>query len=220
MIKILYLEDDINLADTIADFLEDEGFNVTCVHDAQEALDTLYEKNFDILLLDVNVPVLDGFKLLQHLRSANIMTPTIFITALKSIEDLDEGYKSGCDDYLKKPFELKELLLRINALVKRRYNMQTTKINLDEHIVYDLYTKELVCQGESVSLRAMEQKLLSYFVENRNNILSVESILNELWSASEEGSEASLRVYIRNLRKKVGQDKIINIKKQGYKFVF
>lgn len=219
MIKILYLEDDINLCETITDFLEDQGFLVESVYDAQEALDLLYTTKFDILLLDVNVPVLNGFKLLEHLRQANITTPAIFTTALKSIEDLDKGYQSGCDDYLKKPFELKELLLRINALVKRQFHTQTNYILLPHNLKYDFYTKELTQNGSLIPLRAKEQILLDLFIKNKNNIITFETIYNTLWNTNEEISDASLRVYIRNLRKKLGVDTILNVKKQGYKLV-
>lgn len=119
--KILYLEDDITLSDTVAEFLSDEGFKVSPVYDGEEALEQTYEESFDLFLFDVNVPKIDGFKLLNELREANISTPAIFTTSLKGIDDLSKGYESGADDYIKKPFALKELLFRIKALLKREF---------------------------------------------------------------------------------------------------
>ena len=219
MINILYLEDDINLNETITEFLEENDFNVCSVYDAQEALDELFQSSYDILLFDVNVPILDGFKLLEHLRDANITTPTIFTTALNSIDDLDKGYSSGCDDYLKKPFELKELLFRINALLKRKYNTISPKIIIDKNIYYLIKSKELWVDNVVVQLSIKEIKLLELFVQNPNKTIDFDTIYSTIWNYSEEYSEASLRVYIRNLRKYISKDKILNIKKQGYKFV-
>ena len=122
MNKILYLEDDINLNKTITEFLEDNYFKVVSVYDSKEALSRLYNEHFDLLILDINVPYINGFELSKELKNANINIPSIFTTSLNRIEDLEKGYKSGCDDYLKKPFELKELLFRIKSLLKRDFN--------------------------------------------------------------------------------------------------
>jgi len=116
--KIFLLEDDVSLNETICEFLEDEEYEVICTYDGISAEDTIYENNFDILLLDVNVPGLNGFELLKKIRDKGDETPAIFITSLNSTENLSDGYSSGCDDYIRKPFELKELLLRIKTILK------------------------------------------------------------------------------------------------------
>jgi len=217
--KILYLEDDINLSETISEFLEDNDFEVTCVYSSDELLDIVYDKIFDIFIFDVNVPNKNGFELLKELRDTDINTPTIFTTTLNDINSLDKGYESGADDYLRKPFSVRELSHRINALVKRDFNTQSTIINIDTNIEYNITSQELKIDNNIVSLNTKEKTLLQLFMQNRNQLLSTQNIENNLWVYSEEVSETSLRTYIKNLRKLLGKEKIVNIKKQGYKLI-
>lgn len=219
MTKILYLEDDINLSETIVDFLEDNSFKVTATYDVENTLSILYEENFDLLILDVNVPGGNGFDLLKSLRDASILTPAIFTTSLNSIEDLDTGYKSGADDYLRKPFELKELLLRIDVLLKRQYNTYQDIISINEKTTYNLTTQELKIDEKIETLNNKESKLLRLFIQNTNQCVPFNMIYENVWQFDEVSSETSLRTYIKNLRKLLGKDKIVSIKKMGYKFV-
>ncbi|HHB93977.1 MAG TPA: response regulator transcription factor, partial [Campylobacterales bacterium] len=115
--KILLLEDDSNLNDTITEFLEDEGYVVDNAYNGYEAQDKLYESKYDLLLLDVNTPGVDGFSVLKEARENGVVSPSIFITSLDGVDDLERGFKSGCDDYIRKPFILKELLIRIETLL-------------------------------------------------------------------------------------------------------
>jgi len=119
--RLFLLEDDTNLSDTIVEFLEEEGFDIETAYDGEEAEERLYENRYDLLLLDVNVPGINGFELLKSVRGRGVDTPAIFITSLNAIENLEEGYESGADDYIRKPFALKELLLRITSLLKRDF---------------------------------------------------------------------------------------------------
>ncbi len=219
MIKILYLEDDLNLSNTVVEFLEENHFHVTPIYNSKEALDKLYENNFDILILDVNVPGQNGFDLLKDLREANITTPTIFTTSLNSIDDLDKGYESGADDYLRKPFALHELLLRINVLVKRLYNNQSSTIKINSNILYNINTQELSINNKIVNLKNKESELLKLLIQHKNECVVFDTIYHTVWSYDEVFSETSLRTYIKNLRKTLGKEMIISIKKQGYKFV-
>ena len=132
--KILLLEDDPNLSDTVCDYLEEKGFEVICVYDGEEALSSIYENCFDLLLLDVNVPNKNGFEVLKEVRKENKSTPAIFITSLNSMDSLEQGYSSGCDDYIRKPFELKELLIRIQTILKREFSHKSESINITETI--------------------------------------------------------------------------------------
>ncbi len=218
--KVLLLEDDVILNETITEFLEDNGYIVESVKDGYEAFDTIYEKSFDILLLDVKVPSISGFDLLKEVRERGITTPAIFITSLNSIDDLTKGYESGCDDYIKKPFVLKELLIRIEALIKRNfYHTENTRLKIDENIEYDVDANTLYIDGEEQSLNNKESKLLKLFLQNSNQVLSHERIYEQLWSFDETYSESALRTYIKNLRKIIGKEKIVSLKKQGYKFI-
>jgi DNA-binding response OmpR family regulator len=217
--KILLLEDDLSLSQTLEEFLEDNNFQVVCVYDGKEAQEIIYEQNFDLFLLDVNVPHIDGFTLLKEQRENNITTPAIYITSLNSIDSLELGYKSGADDYIRKPFELKELLFRIESILKRGYfhnNSQTIQIDAD--IFFDITADMLVVKDEKIQLNTKEIKLLKLFLQNRNIPLSHEKIYDTLWEYDETASETSLRTYIKILRKYIGKEKIVSLKKLGYRF--
>ncbi len=218
--RVLLLEDDVILNETITEFLEDNGYDVVSVDDGYDAMDKAYEDNFDILLLDVKVPSISGFDLLDELRNKGVKTPAIFITSLNSIDDLTKGYDSGCDDYIKKPFVLKELLIRIEALIKRDFfHTKNNLIEIDENIKYDIDANALFVDNKEVSLNKKESKLLKLFLQNSNQVLSHERIYDSLWSFDESYSESALRTYIKNLRKILGKEKIVSLKKQGYKFI-
>ncbi len=217
--KILYLEDDITLSETVSEFLNDEGFKVLSVYDGNEALEAIYSGGFDMLLLDVNVPHINGFTLLKELRDANIFTPAIFTTSLNSIDDLSKGYSCGADDYVKKPFALKELLFRIKALLKREFKTQNELTKITEDIGFNALANELLVCGEKVLLNPKEILLLKLLLKHKNECVSFENIYQNVWSFNEMHSEMSLRTYIKNLRRHIGKDTILSIKKVGYKFV-
>ncbi len=217
--KILYLEDDLNLSQTVEEFLKDEGFEVVCAYDGDEALELIYATKFDLFLLDVNVPQIDGFQLLKELRGVDIATPAIFITSLNSINDLSSGYESGADDYIKKPFALKELLLRINALLKREYKTQEQLIKINDTVDFNLYANELIKEGEKVALGHKESLLFKLLLKHKNECVSFENIYQNVWQFNESHSYMSLRTYVKNLRKHIGKEHILSIKNFGYKLV-
>ena len=218
--RVLLLEDDVNLCETIAEFLEDEGFEVESIYDGYSAEESLYEKSFDILLLDVNVPGINGFELLKKIRENGNETPAIFITSLDSTDDLSNGFESGCDDYIRKPFALKELLLRIKTILKRGYfHKNSDTVEISEGVFFDLEANELMKGKERIALSNKENKLLKLFLKNRNRIVSHNEIYGALWEYDETYSDNALRAYIKNLRKILGKDRIVSIKKLGYKFV-
>lgn len=217
--RILLLEDDTNLSETVCEFLESKGFLVTPVYDGEEAEVFIFEHQFDLLLLDVNVPSLKGFELLKRVRKENNLTPAIFLTSLNAIEDLEHGYESGCDDYLRKPFALKELLFRIESILKREFfHAPKPKITIATHIEYDTSNNTLLVNNQEVLLQNKEAKLLKLFLQKKNEIISHETIMSYLWEYDEQGSDDALRTYIKNLRKLIGKENIVNIKKLGYKF--
>ena len=218
--SILLLEDDEILNETITEYLEDNGFDVTTVNDGYDAYDKIYENSYDLLLLDVKVPSIGGFDMLKELRDKGVTTAAIFITSLNSIEDLTKGYDSGCDDYIKKPFELKELLIRVEALLKRDfYHTQNSKVVIYDNIEYDIDANILFVDNKEHSLNNKETKLLKLFLQNSNQVLPHEMIYGSLWDYDETYSESALRTYIKNLRKLLGKEKIVSLKKQGYKFI-
>ena len=220
MTQILLVEDDETLSELISEYLSEQGYDVTVRTDAKAALDTAYERNFDILILDVKLPKGDGFSLLRELRRLGDDTPAIFTTSLNALQDLEIGYKSGCDDYLKKPYELKELLLRIQILIKRKFSHVNDEfIELNGGYKFYPSSKTLRQNGQIVSLSNKESELLALFLENKNALLSKETIFEKIWNYGEEPSELSLRVYVKNLRRILGKDAIINRRGDGYIYV-
>jgi two-component system, OmpR family, response regulator len=218
--KIFLLEDDMNLNETICEFLEEKGFEVQSSYDGEDAYEKIYENSYDIFLLDVNVPGINGFELLKDLRKKGDKTPAIYLTSLNSVTDLSVGYESGCDDYIRKPFALKELLLRVQTLLKREfYHATSDKIHILTNVYYDSGSNELFKDGKSVQLQNKEAKLLKLFLKNRGEIISHDVILDTLWDYEEVASDDALRTYIKNLRKIVGKESIVSVKKLGYKFI-
>jgi len=217
--KILLLEDDPNLSESVSEYLEEQGFEVVCVYDAHTAEDSLYEQKYDLLLLDVNVPSGDGFSLLKESRKKGNSTPAIFITSRNAMSDVEAGFESGGDDYIRKPFALKELLLRIQTILKRNfYHNPTDVLTLAEGITYDIHNQVLTVYGDVQNLQLKEHKLLKLFIQHKNELLSHEMIMENLWDYDEIPSDGSLRTYIKTLRKLLGKDSIVSHKRLGYQF--
>ncbi len=217
--KILLLEDDANLNETITDFLEDQGYIIESTYDGYEAQDRLYESKYDLLLLDVNTPGIDGFTLLKDARENGVVSPSIFITSLDGVDDLEKGFQSGCDDYIRKPFVLKELLIRVETLLRRGFFHEATElITLSENIEYNTKSNELLVDGVAQTLGNKESALFKLFMKHPNEVISHDRIYKELWDFDEDPSDTALRTYIKNIRKIIGKDRIVSIKKQGYKF--
>ncbi len=219
MSKILLLEDDVNLNETVTEFLEEQGFEVVSVYDGDEAQEKLYESKYDLLLFDINVPGINGLELLKESREEGNVTPAIYITSMDTVDDLERGFKSGCDDYIRKPFALKELKIRIETLLKRDFFHNSNELmQISEGISYDIKSNELSNQGEVVSLGNKESRLLKLFLKHEGEVIAHENIYEYLWDYDEEPSDTALRTYIKNLRKIIGKERIVSIKKQGYKF--
>ena len=216
--KILLLEDDPNLSDTVCDYLEEKGFEVICVYDGEEALSSIYENCFDLLLLDVNVPNKNGFEVLKEVRNQKKTVPAIFITSLNSMDSLEEGFESGCDDYIRKPFELKELLIRVKTILKKEFSQKSELVQITPNVTFNLISNELKEDGIEVKLNLKELKLLKFLLQHPNELLSHERIYDFVWDYDEEYSDNSLRTYIKNLRKILGKDRIVSLKKLGYRF--
>jgi len=214
--KILLLEDDELFAGTLVDFLKESNFNIDIVTDGEDALSKSYEKYYDLYLFDINVPKLNGIELLKSLRNNGIKVPTIFLTSYKDDKTLNECFVSGCDDYIKKPFKAIELVLRINAVLKRASRIEN-RVNLNKNCYYDFNSRRIYCDEEEIHVPLKVIQLLELFIENNNKVIATEDIIDRLWSNYEEHSEGSIRLYIAKIRNIVGKEKIINIKRVGYK---
>jgi len=215
--KILIVEDDVSLNETVKEFLELNGFESVSVYDGDSALSRAYEESFDIILLDVKLPGMNGFDVAKEIRKFSD-TPIIFITSLDSEKDIEKGFLSGGDDYIRKPFSLKELKLRIDAILRRMYG-NSEKVDLGEGFEFDVKSMELLKNGESVHLKTKVAKLLNLFIKHRGEVLNKEKIFSEIYDYEETPNEASLRTFVKTLRSILGNDKIETIKDVGYKFV-
>jgi len=219
-LHIFLLEDDANLNETITDYLEEQGYRVDAAYDGHEAQDLLYEKRYDLLLLDVNTPGINGFDLLREARQEGVVAPAIYITSLNSVEDLETGFRSGGDDYIRKPFALKELAIRVETLIKRSfYHEQKETIPITDTLHYDIKNGALLEKDQVIQLGVKEGKLLKPLIKHPKEVIAHERIFKVVWDYEEDPSDTSLRTYIKNLRKLIGKDKIVSIKKQGYKYV-
>jgi DNA-binding response OmpR family regulator len=198
------------------DLLEEEGYDVFHVRNGQAALDATFESKFDLYLLDINVPLIDGITLLKELRHAHDETATIFLTSYKDKEMLESSFKSGADDYLRKPFDNDELLLRIKALLRR-----TTKEVLHQvgALTHDTKLQRILYENRELELSKKEYELLLVLMQHANRSVPKEIIINELWSSSSGGSDGAVRVYINRLKQLLPQMKIENIRGIGYRLV-
>lgn len=214
LIKILLLEDDLLFGETLVDLLED--YEVTHVPNGQNALDATFEENFDLYLLDINVPLIDGITLLKELRAADDTTPAIFLTSHKEKSKLLDAFKIGCDDYLTKPFDNDELLLRIKALLSRLVDKKTSCI---DKLCLDKIHRRILYDGVELDLSVKEYQLLSLLMLHVNSTVPKELIINELWSVDEGGSNGALRVYISRIKQLLPDINIQNVRAIGYKLV-
>jgi len=217
--KIFLLEDDVELSNTIVQFLSGNNFEVVQSFDAQDAIEKLYEEHFDLLLLDIRVPLKNGIDLLREIRQEGNETPAIFITSLHGVDDVTRGFEAGCDDYIRKPFALKELLARIEAVIKRRYKSIDKIVKIDDRCSFDTLNFILIIDGERILLKPKEAKLLAFFLQNQNKPLTKEEIFNNIWDYNETANEGSLRTFVKVLRKYLGKERIETIKDVGYRYV-
>lgn len=212
--KILLLEDEYALRISIEEFLNDIGYEVDGFTSSEEAYDAIYSTVYDLLLLDVSVPGRNGFELLKDLRDEGIKTPAIFQTSMTNMSYLQKGYDVGCCDYIRKPFDLLELQLRIEQVIKSCYHNNESILILAEELYYDTSSFSLVYKGDKISLSKTEHSLLDVLLKYKNQVVSIETFCDEIWE--EYVDPANIRVQINNLRKKVPVEFIENRRGIGY----
>lgn len=216
--KILLLEDDLILSEVIVEHLDYYNYSVTPIYNGVDAENLLFEEQFDLLLLDVNVPLLNGFELLKNLRDSGNNTPTIFITSMHSSSDVLEGFELGADDYLKKPFEIMELKARIDN-IKRHFKIDDNRLlKVSNKIYYDFEKYTLFLGDKEVKLSKKEGDFLSYFLHNRGKVISTDEFMINVWSYDASPTSATIRTYIKTLRKYLGEERISTIRGVGYVF--
>ncbi len=206
MMKILLLEDDQILADSLREFLELEGYKVDVAHRGPEVYDLTFIKTYDLYILDVNVPEINGFEVLSSLKDAGDETPAIYITALTDINSISKGFAIGAEDYIKKPFDPEELLIRI----KRKYQKEDVALYLND-IVYNPVTRILQKEGQTIGLGDVQENIFHTLITEQNKIVDSYTLMDFL----EQPTANALRVNIAKLKNKLGIE-IKNIRGRGY----
>ncbi|QSZ41159.1 response regulator [Sulfurimonas aquatica] len=215
--KILLLEDETILKESIEEFLKSKNYHVDSYENSDDAFDAIFTIDYDLLLLDVNVPgEWDGFSLRKELSIENKNIPTIFVTSMSSADAMLQGYAHGCCDYIKKPFDLIELLLRVqHALKSNCFKTDETFIKLPQGYNYNVTTYELTHNEQRVALSKTEGDILNLFLLHRNRVVTTEMLHEQIWQNSV--SSANARVQINNLRRKLPKEIIKNIYGLGYR---
>ena len=214
MIRILIVEDEKSISELIKMNLKKAGYTCECVYDGAAAADIVEKQYFDLILLDVMLPAIDGFELMNYIKSLEV--PVIFLTAKASVEDRVKGLRLGADDYVTKPFEIVELLARVEAVL-RRYHKTENILKIND-IVIDTASRIVWKNNQPVNLTKKEYELLLLFVRNKNIALYRETIYERIWGGEYFGDSRTVDLHVQRLRKKVGlEEKIVAVYKVGYR---
>lgn len=211
-IKILLVEDEKKIADTLSKGLKELNYHVETAYDGKIGWKLFESGTFNLIITDINIPGINGYELCKMIRSRNQHIPVMMLTAFSSTDDKIEGFDAGADDYLVKPFEFKELLVRIRALLKRTMNQQlpTGNILTVADLELNVDSKEVMRAGIPVNLTAKEFQLLEYFMRNRNRVVSRADIAERVWELNFDTKTNVIDVYVNFLRKKI--DKNFDVK--------
>jgi len=222
--KILLAEDDHHLGNLLSDYLQSEGFSVSLYRDGETALEALQQNGFDLCLLDVMMPRLDGFSLARAIRSKDKRIPVIFITAKSLKEDKLKGYEIGADDYITKPFDEEELLWKIKAFLRHAPDLNTSAVPQVVSIgkyKFDFTNQLLILDEHSRRITEKESEILHYLQSHRNKVIKREELLTALWGENDYFLGRSLDVFITKIRKYLKEDPAISIENVfGVGFVF
>lgn len=205
--KLLIIEDDKYLSDSICETTK-ELFQAEQAFDGEEGLFLAEQNIFDVIILDIMLPAMNGYEVLKSLRKQNILTPVIMLTAKDGIDDKIQGFKVGADDYLVKPFHREELLLRLEAMVRRNGGLLKENVITFKELKLNIKNKTAEINGEILKLNGKQFDLLEYLINNKNTILTKEQIFDRIWGFESDTSTTVVEVYASNLRK--------NLKKHGY----
>lgn len=213
--KILLMEDDPVLSDIILDFLQ-EHYETDHAYNSDAAVALIEQHHYDLYVLDINVPGQNGIDLLHDLRQFHDTTPTIFITAYKDTHHLKKAFTNGAHDYIKKPFELEELHLRIENIKKVLGLSEDETIQIDPQISLFVKRKEIEKEGKKISLGQKNTALLHYFLQHKNRVISNNELTQNIWDYDTIPSDATLRSHIRDLREIIGKERIKTVRGEGY----
>ena len=222
-INVLLVEDEQTLAMIIKDTLEDQGFSIRIANEGRTGLKNFFENKPDILVADVMMPLMDGFEMVRQIRQTDKTTPVLFLTARSAIKDVVEGFELGANDYLKKPFGMQELIVRLKALLNRAYMTEKseTSFKIGDY-TFDSITQKLLYGNKIRELSHRESEILKRLCINTNQIVNMQNLLLELWGNDSYFNARSLHVFITKLRRKLTADqriKILNVRGIGYKMI-
>ncbi|MBQ3161252.1 MAG: response regulator transcription factor [Oscillospiraceae bacterium] len=221
MFSVLVCEDDRNIRKLMCEYLLQDGYTVLESSNGEEALGILSENHIDLLITDVMMPEMDGFELVREIRKTGAEIPVLIITAKASVEDKKTGFGCGADDYMVKPIDMEEMLLRVSALLRRAKAISDRKLTVGSTILdYDNYTA--VSNGESVTLTNKEFLMLFKLLSQSNRIFTRTQLMDEIWGYDSDSTERTVDVHISHLREKFGSCpdfEIITVKGLGYKAV-
>ena len=221
-IKVLLAEDEPSLGQIIKESLESRNFEVLLAEDGVKALELYHHNNPSILVLDVMMPLKDGFTLAKEIRQFNRQIPIIFLTAKSQTKDVLEGFKNGGNDYIKKPFSMEELIVRMESLLRMEFvNSSTDTVHIG-HYKFNPIKQTLYFKDETITLTHRESELLLVLSQKKNETANRTHILKKLWGTDDFFSSRSMDVFITKLRKKLNHDKsiqIVNVRGFGYKLI-
>lgn len=214
MIHILVVEDELPISNLISMNLKENGYCCDVVNDGMQAADLIEENTYDLILLDIMLPHVNGYELMEYIRPLNI--PVIFITAKNDVADRVKGLHLGADDYIVKPFEIVELLARVEAVL-RRYNKGESKISIAD-VQINTQSRSVKKNGRQIDLTMKEYELLLLFIRNKNIALFRETIFERVWQSEYLGDTRTVDLHVQRLRKKLGWEKlIVAVYKVGYR---
>ena len=200
--KILLAEDEIDLNNIITKYLKKNGYSIDSVFDGEEALDYLRYGEYDLVILDIMMPKVDGFEVIKKLRDKGNHTSVLMLTARDSADDKVKGLDLGADDYIVKPFDFNELMARIRAVVRRKYGNSSNKLVIGD-LILDISEKSVTRAGKQIELTGKEYEVLEYLMQSKNRILSRDQIKEHVWDFDYEGDSNIIDVLIKNIRKKI-----------------
>ena len=200
--KILLAEDEVDLNNVVTRYLKKNGYSIDSVLDGEEALDYLEYGEYDLVILDIMMPKVDGFEVIKKLRNKGNHTSILMLTARDNADDKVKGLDLGADDYIVKPFDFNELLARIRAVVRRKYGNSSNKLVIGD-LILDTSEKSVTRTGKQIELTGKEYEVLEYLMQSKNRILSREQIKEHVWDFDYEGDSNIIDVLIKNIRKKI-----------------
>lgn len=203
--RLLVIEDETSLLKIIAKRLKEEGYSVDAVTNGREGENFIYSTDYDCIILDIMIPIIDGLTLLRRIRAKKISTPVLLLTAKDSIEDRVIGLDTGADDYLIKPFSFDELLARVRALLRRQKEKRDIVLSVDD-LKLDTVTREVKRGDKLIELTSKEYSILEYFLKNKNRVLTKSQIAEHVWNYDFEYNSNIVEVYIRYLRRKIDEN--------------